>query len=159
MLISLSILTLLVVAYVVGGRSWLKRQSWAAGFFAWIEPIEIILWRKSETILWARFRQGLGLVLTLLASLGQFDLSPIFPFLPDWLHWLPPMLPLVISMSGALSEQLRRNTTRPLELVEVPDVAPPAVAAAVARAETSKEVAIDAVKVDAEERKISGFSS
>ncbi len=158
LLVPIIILTLLVVAYVAGGRDWLKRRAWMARFFAWIEPIEIKLWRKSETILWARFLQGLGLLLTFLSSLGEFDLSPLFPFLPDSWHWLPPTLPLMVSLAGALNEQMRKATSTPLELVEVPDEKPPAVAAAIAAADVSKAIAVEAVKVDAEEKKVSGVA-
>jgi hypothetical protein len=150
-------LTVLVVIYVAWGRTWLKRQRWAVRFFAWIEPIEIAGWRKSETILWARFRQGLGLILTAMASLGQFDLSPVTMLLPPKLQWIVPLLPLAISMSGALSEKLRRDTTKPLELVEVPDAAPLHVVEAVQQAEVAKAVAVATVKTDAAERQASGF--
>ncbi len=156
--IALAVLTLLIVIYVAGGRTWLQRQPWAAGFFRWIEPIEIKCWRKSETLLWARFLQALGLVLTALSSLGQFDLSPIMPFLPDRYRWVPSMLPLIISMAGSLNEQLRKATTKPLELVELPDALPPAVAAAVATADATKEMAVEAVKTDTEEKKVSGLA-
>jgi len=84
--IVLGVLTVLVAAYVMGGAKWLKSKPWTARFFAWIEPFEIVCWRKSESILWARFLQGVGLILTGLSSLGQFDLSPIMPLLPERYH-------------------------------------------------------------------------
>lgn len=146
--VTIAILALLIAAYAAGGRKWLKTKPWMAGFFAKIEPMEILLWRKSESILWARFLQGLGLLLTALTALGTFDLSPLFPLLPDKYRWVQPMLPLIISAAGAMNEALRRSTSKPLELVEVPDAAPPRVAAAVATAEATKEIAVAAVKAE-----------
>lgn len=159
LLIVLGVLTVVVVAYAMGGRKWLKSKPWSAGFFAAIEPFEIVCWRKSESLLWYRFLQGMGAILTGASALGQFDLSPLWPFLPEKYRWLPPILPLIISMLGAMGENLRRYSTKPLELVEVPDVAPPHVAAAVAAAEVTKNVAVKAVALDLEEKKASGLSS
>ena len=156
LLLAFGLPTLIILAYVLGGRSWLKSQPWAAGFFAKIEPIEITLWRKSETILWARFQQVLGVVLTLLTQLGQLDLSPLFPLLPDNMKWLPAFLPLIISVAGRIEEWNRLNTTKPVELVEVPDKVPPGVAAALQEAEITKENAVIAVEVDKAERMATG---
>lgn len=153
MFLALGILTLIVGVYVAGGRAMLKRQAWTAGFFARIEPIEIACWRKSEAILWARFLQGAGLVLTLLTTLGSFDLSPLFPLLPAGYQWLPPILPLVVSVAGVLQENLRRYTTKPLELVEVPDVAPSKVAAALDIAQDITDTAVAIVAIDAMDTK------
>lgn len=159
LLIVLGALAILIAAYAMGGRKWLKSKPWAAAFFARIEWIEIKGWRKSESLLWNRFLQGAGAILTGAASLGQYDLSPVMALLPEKYHWLPPMLPLIISMLGAMGENLRRYSTKPLELVEVPDAAPPRVAAAVARAELIKDMAVSTVQNDAAEKQASGLSS
>lgn len=143
--ICLAVLSILILAYVLGEK-WLKAQSWSAPFFAWIEPVEIALWRKSVSILWARFLQVMGFMLTLLASLGQFDLTPLMPFLPNRLQWLPSALPLIVSIAGAIQEKLRKESTKPLALVEVPSDAPPNVLAAVAVAEASKDKAVAVVE-------------
>lgn len=146
LLLAFGLPTLLILAYVLGGRSWLKRQPWAQGAFAKIEPVEIALWRKSETILWARFQQALGVILTLLMGIGTLDLSPLFPLLPDKYKWLPSLLPLIITVTGRIDEWNRLNTTKPIELVEVPDKAPPDVAEAIEAVEIVHQEAIKVVE-------------
>jgi hypothetical protein len=145
--------TVVILAYVLGGRKWLKTRPWAAGFFAKIEPVEITLWRKSETILWARFQQLLGIVLMLLTQLGTIDLSPLFPLLPEKYKWLPAFLPLIVSVAGKIDEWNRLDTTKPVELVEIPDVMPAHVAEVVREAEITKEKAVAVVVIDAAVKK------
>jgi hypothetical protein len=147
--------TLLILVYVLGGRRWLKSKPWATGFFATIEPIEITLWRKSETILWARFQQLIGIVLTLLTGLGALDLSPLFPLLPEKYKWVPTVLPLIITCAGKISEMQRVSTTKPVELVELPDKMSPRMAEVVRDAEITKQVAV-AVAEDATAKKSKG---
>lgn len=145
----LTFVTGLVLVYVVAGRYWLKRQWWTGRFFDWIEPIEIKLWSKSETLLWARYRQALGLLVALFAFIGAFDITPFYGIIPEKFQWMLPFAPLVISASGGLAEYLRRYTTRPLELVAVPDEgASPRVEKAIAEAEKAKEKAVVAVEID-----------
>ena len=145
--IILSVITVLIIAYVVGGREWLRAQPWAANFFSWIEPVEIKLFRKSVSLLWARFLQFIGVFLTLISSLGAFDLSPVFVYLPDKYKWVPAMLPLIISVAGVIQENLRRFTSKPLELVEVSEkeLAKPEVAVAIETAEAAKFAAVSEV--------------
>jgi hypothetical protein len=152
-LIVLAVITGLLLWYALQGREWLKTKSWTQGFFEWIEPIEIALFRKSETILFARLKILTGLLLTLLTQIGSIDLTPIMPFVPDkyapYVHVAFNLLPLVISGMGALDEKLRNGTTKPIELVAVPDkvvAENPAVAQAVAVAEVAK---VEAVAVTA----------
>jgi hypothetical protein len=156
LLLAIGIPTILILAYVLGGRAWLRERPWAAGFFAKIEPVEIILWRKSETILWARFQQVLGVVLTLLTQIGTLDLSPLFPLLPERYKWLPAFLPLIISVVGRIEEWNRLRITKPIELVEVPDKVSAGTAAALQEAEATKENAIVAAEVEATVRKVTG---
>ena len=156
--IAFSILTVLILAYVLGGRKWLKTKPWAVGFFAAIEPYEITLWRKSETILWARFQQLCGIILTVLTVAGTLDLSPLFPLLPDKYKWLPSMLPLAISVAGKVSEMQRLATTKPVQLVELPDILPPHVAAAVLDAELTKQNAVAVAETVSAVKKVEGMS-
>lgn len=146
LLLAFGIPTLLVLAYVVGGRAWLRGRPWAEGFFARIERVEIKLWRKSEVILWARFQQVLGIVLTLLTQIGTLDLSPLFPLLPDNMKWLPAFLPLIISVAGKLEEWNRLRVTKPIELVEAPDNGSPDVAEALEAAHLINQEAVEIVK-------------
>lgn len=145
-LLAIGLPTLLVLAYVLGGRDWLKGRPWAAGFFTRVERVEITLWRKSETILWARFQQLLGIVLAVLLGIGTLDLSPLFPLLPEKYKWLPSLLPLIITAAGKVAEWNRLQTTMPVELVEVPDKAPPDVAEAIEAVELINQEAIKVAK-------------
>ena len=112
-----------VIIYVVFLRNWLKERIWAKGFFAWIEPYEIALWRKSETILWARFLIVLGLIPPILEQLGELSGSGIERFLPEKYQAL---WTLSFTVIGVVNEFLRRSTTKPLEIVALPESAPPA---------------------------------
>ena len=80
---TLLVLIAFTILYVLFLRNWLKEKSWAKGFFALIEPYEIILWRKSETILWARFLIVLGLIPPVLEQLGELSGSGIDRLLPE----------------------------------------------------------------------------
>lgn len=115
------VLTAFVALYVVWLRPWLRDKPWAAGFFAKIESVEILFYKKSESILWARFLQLMGAVLAALASLGSLDLTPLFPFLPDKYKWVPGALPLVVTVAGWMQEKMRKDTSKPLEVVAMPE--------------------------------------
>jgi hypothetical protein len=151
-LIVLAVITGLLLWYALQGREWLKSKSWAQGFFAWIEPIEIALFRKSETILFARLKILTGLLLTLLTQIGSIDLTPIMPFVPDkyapYVHVAFNLLPLVISGMGALDEKLRNRTTKPIELVAIPEkvvAENPEIAEVIAVADMAKAEAVQVV--------------
>ncbi|MGY3605655.1 MULTISPECIES: hypothetical protein [unclassified Bradyrhizobium] len=149
-LIVLAIISTLILLYAIEGRAWLKRQPWAKGFFDWVEPIEIALFKKSETILFARLLSALGIVLTFLTQIGDINLTPLMPLVPDKYQVIVSMtincIPLAISFIGMIVEWLRKKTTKPVELVAVPeDKLPPSAALAVAQAEVAKEQAVAAV--------------
>lgn len=141
----------LITLYAVFGRAWLKQQPWAQGFFAAIEPIEIWLWSKSETILAARLLQWGGALVTAHDTVAMFasglDWTPVTSRL---LASIPPdVRPLVISAAlaviGGVIEWLRRKTTKPLEIVALPDAVaatiPEVVVADVTKAEAVAAVA------------------
>src|SRR6188768_2431154 len=134
-----AVITGLILLYALWGREWLKTKSWAQGFFEFIEPIEIFIYKKSETILVARSLQGLGAILTVLTWIGSIDITPIMPLVPEkyqpYVHAGMSFLPLVLNGLGAIVERLRNQTTKPIELVAVPDkvvAETPALAKAVA---------------------------
>lgn len=142
----------IVLWYALAGRAWLKSKRWAHPFFARIEPIEIFLFRKSETILFARMKMLVGVTLTLLTSLGSIDLSPIMPFVPDkyagMVHAVFNLLPMIITVMGMVDEKLRNGVTRPIEFVAIPDKvveANPKIAEAVAMADATKTEAVSVV--------------
>ncbi len=123
-LIILAVITSILLAYALKGREWLKSKSWAQPFYEWIEPYEIFLFRKSETVLFARTLQGLGAVLTGLTWLGSIDITPILPLVPEKHAGIVQaaynFLPLVLNGLGAIVEWLRNRTTKPIELVAIP---------------------------------------
>lgn len=151
-LIICSVIFILLLAYIMGGRTWLKRKPWTAGFFALIEPIEIFLYKKSETILFARLLTVLGALLSFLTFLGTIDISPLMPLIPDeWESAVKAsynLLPLTISILGFIVEWLRKKTTAPIELVALPEkvLEKPEVAEAVQAAEVAKVEAVAAVQ-------------
>jgi hypothetical protein len=151
-LVVLAVITGLILWYALQGRDWLKTKPWAQGFFAFIEPVEIFLFRKSETILFARLKMLTGLLLMVLSQIGTIDLTPFMPFVPD--QWEPyvravfNLLPLIITAVGWMDESLRKSTTKPIELVAVPDkvvAETPKLAEAVAMANATKVEAVAAV--------------
>lgn len=151
-LIIVGIIFTLLLGYVLGGRAWLKSKSWAQGFFAWIEPVEIFLFKKSETILWARLKIVTGLLLTAMTQLGAIDLSPLWPFVPDEyegpIKIVLNLLPLAITLIGMIDEKLRNSVSAPIELVALAEKdKTPEVVQAVAAAEVAK---VEAVAVVAE---------
>jgi hypothetical protein len=157
-LIILFALTAFVLFWVVVGRAWLKSMPGTARFFAVIEPVEIALWSKSETILWARFLPFMMALSGFLTWLGALDVTPLYLLLPEKYHpWLAAVPFVTVALLGAVNEILRRFTTRPLEIVAVPDNAPPAVAAAIEAAQVAKVEAVAEIKKDA--GKIKAMSS
>jgi len=125
---------------------------WAAKWFAFWEPIEIKLWRKSETILFARFKMLVGALLTLLTQMQYIDISPVMPFFPEkWrsiLEFLFACLPLTLTLLGMMDERLRWVTTKPVELVAIREEdVPLEVRRAIVEAEAAKKIAVTEVKV------------
>jgi hypothetical protein len=151
-LIILAILTALLLWYALQGRAWLKTKPWADSFFAWIEPVEIALFKKSETLLVARLLSFLGVILTFLTQIGSIDVTPIIPFVPEKYAMSVQIgfgcLPLLISGLGFIVERLRNLTTKPIELVAVPDkvvAESQKLTEAVAMADATKVEAVQAV--------------
>lgn len=151
-LLPLALIVAVLLVYALWGRDWLKSKSWAAGFFAWIEPVEIALFKKSVTLLVARMLTGLGGVLTLLAQLGSIDITPLMPLVPDQYEGIVRvvwnLLPLLVTGLGMIVEKLRNATTLPIEVVAVPEKVLSEnvrVAAAVATVEVAKAEAVAVV--------------
>lgn len=150
-LIILTAITGLLLLYALAGRAWLKSKPWAQGFFGWVEPLEILLFKKSETILFARLKMLTGLLLMLLSQIGTIDLSPLMPFVPEQYQGIVRVafnfMPLIITAVGYMDESLRNATTKPIELVAVPEVGlTPEVKVAIAQADEAKDQAVAVVK-------------
>ena len=151
-LIALALLALVLTWYITWGREWFKTTEWGSRFLSWVEPFELALYRKSQTILFARLKMVSGVILMALTQLGTIDLTPIMPFVPDqyelYVRVAFNMLPLVLTLMGAIDEKLRNVTTLPIEIVAVPDkviAENPTVAATVADAVSTNVVAIAAI--------------
>jgi len=153
-LLVLALITALGFLYALVGRKWLKTKPWAQGFFSAIEPIEIALFKKSETVLVGRLVWFGGLVVTaydgFLAYFSSLNFAPLTTRIMDFLHIPPDMrgftLSAFVTALGLAIVRLRKTTTKPLELVAVADAAvTPAAALAMDRAETAKDNAVAAV--------------
>jgi len=142
------------LVYALGLRRWLKKQSWAQAFFTKIEPAEIVLFKKSETVLTGRLVWLGGAIVTaydgFLAYFSSLNFQPVTTRVMDFLHVPQDMRGLTLSAFvtglGLAIVRLRKTTTKPLDLVSAPDALPPAAAAAVARAEVTKDAAVTAVQ-------------
>lgn len=148
LLITFLVIVAIILIYALWLRDWLKQQPWAQGYFDLVEPVERLAFKKSETILWARTLQIIGLLMTFLAGLGEFDLSPLLAFLPEKWKWVASMLPLIISVAGSINVKLREQTTLPLEVVALPDKVSSDVAVSVQAAVVASKDAIATVKDD-----------
>lgn len=148
----IAVIVALALVWSLWGRNWLKARDWgwSNAFFAWIEPIEIRLWKNSKTIFIARLKILTGLLLTLGTQLGAVDITPLMPFVPD--AWEPVVrivwnfLPLTITVLGWMDEQLRKETTEPLEVVATPEAVKAALPE-VQKMEEAKAEAVAAVEV------------
>lgn len=150
-LIIIAALVAVILVYALWVREWLLSKTWAAPFFDLVEPVEIVLFRKSPTILFARLKVFSGLLLSLLTQLGTIDITPLMPLVPEKYRSVAQvafnLLPMTISIIGLMDENLRKKTTLPIELVEVKEAtAPPEVKAAIVQAEAAKVEAVAVVQ-------------
>lgn len=149
-LIAFTVVVVLIAFYVSWLRPWMKTTVWGAKVLDTIEPIERALWLKSETIFWARSKVVIGIVLTVLTQAGTIDITPLMPIVPD--AWEPMLkaiwsaLPMTISIMGLIDEKLRKDTTKPIEIVAMRTDAPIDVKIAAAKAEAANEVAVVAAE-------------
>lgn len=138
-IIGLTVFTVLLAAYVVAIRPMMRKTEWGQNFLDTIEPVERVLWLKSETILWNRFKMLLGTVLYILLST---DLSPFMLFVPEKYRPYVAALPTIaLALDGLIGEYLRRDTSKPLAVVAMRSDAPIEVQAAVAAAEANMKQA------------------
>lgn len=144
-LFAIAVLTAIIIVWATYVRPWLKERPWALRFFLSIEPIETWIYKKSETILVARYSQFLGFVLTILGFAGQIDWTLVAIVTPDWIDPYLPLMPTVLNIIGAVFERLRNNTARPLEVVAAPEAVKAALPEVKAM-EQAKVAAVEAVK-------------
>jgi hypothetical protein len=153
-LLVLALLVALAFLYALVLRPWLKKQSWAQGYFTAIEPYEIALFKKSETVLVGRLVWFGGLIVTaydgFVAYFSTLNYEPVTTRIMDFLHIPADMrgftLSAFVTALGLAIVRLRKSTTKPLELVAVPEAkVTPAAAQAMAKAEVAKDQAVQAV--------------
>jgi len=148
--IILTLLVTLIAVWVIALRPYLRKQPWAQGFFDAIEPIERAIYLKSESILWARTLTGLGVLVEALLTLGAIDFTPFLPLVPEQYqstaNAVIHMMPIFVSLLGIIQEKLRRDVTKPLAVVAMPNDAPIDAKIAVAEAEVKTAVATEAAK-------------
>lgn len=144
--LALAISTTVIVLWVVLLRPLMKASPWFDWLFDVIEPFELWVYNKSGAILWARWQQFLGIVLTLVGLFGGIDWTWAAPLTPDWMDGYLPLIPVVLMISGTIAERLRRVTTEPLAVVALPNVLPIEVAGAIANADYAKNQALDAIE-------------
>jgi hypothetical protein len=154
--ITLALILAALVWYAIKGRAWLKTKPWAVKFFAWIEPVELALFKKSETILVGRLLWVGGIFVTLYDSVAVFasslDLTPVTTRIFDALSIPQDMRGLTVSaffaILGLLINRLRAKVSQPLELTAISDkdvAANPKVAEAIAMADATKAEAVNVV--------------
>lgn len=144
-LIAITVFTVIVAVYVTWLRPLMRTTSWGQRFLNWIEPIERKLWWKSETILWQRFKYFLGSALSTLVVIDWNSLSPIIP--EKYRGLVVGLLPTIfITIDGWIGEKLRKETTKPLEIVAMRTDAPPEIKEAVVEAEVKTAQTVAAVK-------------
>jgi hypothetical protein len=150
----LALIVALCFIYALVLRPWLKKQPWAQGFFANVDTLESALFKKSETILVGRLLWIGGLFVTFYDGLAVFvhslDITPLTTRIFDWLQIPPDMRNLsataFIGIMGLLINRLRKTTTKPLDVVALPQAqVTPAAAQAIAKADAANQQAVQAV--------------
>lgn len=152
MWISITVLLALLLWYALKGRAWLKTKSWAQGYFSVVEPVEIALYKKSETILVGRLLWLGGSLVTIYdvaaVSFSSLDLTPVtsrvLARVPEDMRGL--VVSATFAAIGLLISWLRKRTTQPIEITAVADKdVTPKVAEALAMADATKTEAVAAV--------------
>ena len=137
-------LTVLMAVYVTVLRPLMRSTPWGQSFLSKIEPFERVFYWKSETILWSRFKTALGSLLSVLVLVDWNSLSPI---IPEKYRPLLLMLPtLFVTIDGLIGEKMRRDTSKPLEVVAMRTDAPVEVQVAAAVAEENMKQVVAEVK-------------
>lgn len=156
---TLGLIALIFVAvaiwYALAGRRWLKDQPWAQAFFAAIEPIEIALFKKSETMLVARLLWLGGFIVTSYDFIAVFasslDLTPltarVLSNVPEDMRGI--IVSATFSALGLLIGWLRKRTSKPIEIVAAPTTPETIVAEAKVESANAEAVAT-AAGVEAE---------
>lgn len=144
LLITIAVITVLLALYVVWLRPWMRNTTWGKNLLGYIEPMERLLWWKSESLLWSRFKVFLGTALTVLVGIDWNSVSPIFP--EKYRPFLVALPTLFVALDGLMGEPLRRDISKPLEIVAMRTDAPAEVKAAAAEVAVKSAEVVEAVK-------------
>lgn len=141
-LLVFGVFLLVIMNYTLWFREWLKTRPWpwSQRYFEWIEPIERVLYKKSETILLARSLQALGTISAFLTVLSGMDFYQLIAFIPErWQPWVLASPFIATTILGIVQEIQRRYTATPLDVIALPTLGnTPEVNIAVANLETAK---------------------
>lgn len=143
-LVVLAVLSVALAIYVVWLRPYMKTTSWGKQFLDSIEPMERRLWWKSETMLWVRFKVLLGSALTVLVGVDWNSVSPLFP--EKYRPLLLALPTIFIAIDGLMGEKMRRDTSKPLEIVAMRTDAPAEVKQAAAQVAVATAEVVETVK-------------
>lgn len=154
-LLVVALIVALLFVYALVLRPWLKTKPWTAGFFAKVDSVELALFKKSEAMLVSRLLSFGGLLVTAYDALATFAVSlnwtpvtdRVFASIPPDMRGL--VITALLAAIGWVIGWLRKQTTKPLELVAVSDkdvAANPKVAEAIAMADATKAEAVSVVK-------------
>lgn len=119
-------LVAIIVWYALIGRRWLKTTDIGQRLLVWVEPVEIALFKKSETLLMGRLLWVGGFLVTAYDSLAVMatgmDLTPItsrlFSFVPEDLRGIT--VAGTFGFVGLIISWLRKRTGKPLEVIAAP---------------------------------------
>lgn len=149
-LATLGLFLFIAVNWATWFRIWLKNRPWpwSQRYFDWIEPIEIVLYKKSKTIFWARFTAVMTSVPALVSSLLIFNNPELIALLPDhWEKYAILFFVVLTVVSSIVQEVNRKNTDTALDVVALPtQIDKPSVAEAVAELDVAKENMQEALK-------------
>lgn len=149
---AITFVILFALWFAMVGRAWLKTTFIGQKLLGWIEPVEIALYKKSETILIGRLTWLGGGIVTIHDALAVFLASQDWtPITARVLASVPPdMRPVVLSgtitLIGFLMNWLRKRTAKPIEVVAAP--ATPVNAIAEARVEAANAAAVATVEAE-----------
>lgn len=141
------------------GRAWLKTQAWMQWYYGspFAERVETLLFSKSDSILYQRFKLFLAAAWQFVLSIGAIDPTPFLIFVPQKYHAIVLATPsAILAIDGVIGEIQRRYTTKPVTLVALPETKPlpPEVEEVVRAAETEKAVAVAVVETAKKEGQV-----
>lgn len=152
-LATMAFVLFMILNWVLWLRVWLKNQPWpwSQRYFDWFEPAEILLYKKSRTILWARTQFLIAMLPSLIGPLMAFNNPELIALLPDqWEKYALLFFVVLTVVSSVVQEINRGNTDTALDVVALPTQLDhkPEVAEAVAKLDVAKAEIQDVLKAE-----------